>query len=228
LTAASAPITAIFAVGSAIVASGSNPGPAIGVQPGAVGLAHHDTDLGYGRLGDRVIILAPCRMMPCFSTAEPTMKPGTSERNSSGTLNASQSWTNRVALSAESTNSTPPLNIELLPTTPTTSPSAGRSRPSAPGPQRLDLEERALVDDALDVARMSKACRSLAGTSAARSTWPARLGRGGGAASWTAGRTGSADDVERVRSVLQRKCPTPDSAQCTARRPSPRAWSSRR
>ena len=52
------------------------------------------------------------------------MKPGTSARNSSGTLNASQSWTNRVALSAESTNSTPPLNIELLPTTPTTSPSS--------------------------------------------------------------------------------------------------------
>ena len=70
-----------------------------------------------------VIIFAPCRMMPCFSTAEPTMKPGTSDRKSSGTLNASHSCTKRVALSAESTKSTPPLNIELLPTTPTTSPS---------------------------------------------------------------------------------------------------------
>jgi hypothetical protein len=74
-----------------------------------------------------LIILAPCRMMPCFSTALPTMKPGTSERKSNGTLNASHIWTNRVTLSAESTKSTPPLNIELLPTTPTASPS---SRPN--------------------------------------------------------------------------------------------------
>src|SRR5436309_2302660 len=44
-----------------------------------------------------VIILAPCRMMPCFSTTEPTMNPGTSARNSSGTLNASHSCTNRAA-----------------------------------------------------------------------------------------------------------------------------------
>ena len=57
------------------------------------------------------------------------MKPGTSDRNTSGTLNASQSCTNRVALSAESMNSTPPLNIELLPTTPTTSPSS-RPKPT--------------------------------------------------------------------------------------------------
>ena len=67
-----------------------------------------------------VIIFAPCLMMPCRSTAVPTMNPGTSARNSSGTLNASQSWMNRVALSAESTNSTPPLNIGLFATTPVT------------------------------------------------------------------------------------------------------------
>ena len=33
--------------------------------------------------------------MPCFSTALPTMKPGTSWRNTSGTLNASHSHTKR-------------------------------------------------------------------------------------------------------------------------------------
>ena len=54
------------------------------------------------------IIFAPCLMMPCRSTAVPTMKPGTSARNSSGIPNASQVWMNRAALSAESTNSTPP------------------------------------------------------------------------------------------------------------------------
>ncbi len=56
------------------------------------------------------------------------MNPGTSARNSSGTLNASQSWMNRVALSAESTNSTPPLNIGLFATTPMTCPSS-RAKP---------------------------------------------------------------------------------------------------
>ena len=76
-----------------------------------------------------LIILAPCRMMPCRSTAVPTMKPGTSARNSSGTLKASQSWMKRVALSAESTNSTPPLNIGLLATTPIGWPSS-RAKPT--------------------------------------------------------------------------------------------------
>ena len=75
-----------------------------------------------------LIIFAPCRMMPCLSTAVPTMKPGTSARKSSGTLNASHNWMNRVALSAESTNSTPPLNIGLFATTPVTWP-ASRANP---------------------------------------------------------------------------------------------------
>ena len=47
------------------------------------------------------------------------MKPGTSARNTSGTLNASHSQMNRAALSAESTNSTPPLTAGLFATIPT-------------------------------------------------------------------------------------------------------------
>ena len=74
------------------------------------------------------IIFAPCRMMPCRSTAVPTMKPGTSARNSSGIPNASQVWMNRAALSAESTNSTPPLNMGLFAITPMTWPSR-RAKP---------------------------------------------------------------------------------------------------
>ena len=53
-------------------------------------------------------IFAPWRMMPCCSTFVPTMKPGTSCRNSSGMLNASQRFTKRAALSAEFTSRTPP------------------------------------------------------------------------------------------------------------------------
>ncbi len=57
------------------------------------------------------IILAPWRMMPMRSTALPIMNPGTSARNTSGMPKASHSQTKRVALSAESTNSTPPFHL---------------------------------------------------------------------------------------------------------------------
>ena len=76
-----------------------------------------------------VIIFAPCRMIPWRSTALPIMKPGTSARNTSGTLNASQHQMKRAALSAESTNSTPPLRAGLLATTPTERP-AMRAKPT--------------------------------------------------------------------------------------------------
>ena len=46
------------------------------------------------------------------------MKPGTSARNTSGRLKASQHAMNRAALSAESLNSTPPFWLGLLATTP--------------------------------------------------------------------------------------------------------------
>jgi hypothetical protein len=124
-----------------------------------------------------VIILAPCRMMPCFSTALPTMKPGTSERKINGRLNASHSCTNRVALSAESTNSTPPLNIELLPSTPTAWPSS-RANPTV-----ISRAQRAWISkydpsstSAFTYRRMSNACRSLSGTRARRSPAPGPAG----------------------------------------------------
>src|SRR3954464_9945452 len=47
-------------------------------------------------------------MIPAASTFVPTMKPGTSTRNTSGIPKASQSVTKRAALSAESLSSTPP------------------------------------------------------------------------------------------------------------------------
>jgi hypothetical protein len=124
-----------------------------------------------------VIILAPCRMMPCFSTAVPTMNPGTSERNSSGTLNASHSCTKRVALSAESTNSTPPLCSELFATTPMTSPFR-RAKPTVTSRAHSAWISKYEPSSTrpLTKRRMSKAIRSLAGTSAARSTAGASWG----------------------------------------------------
>ena len=64
-------------------------------------------------------ILAPWRMMPCFSTADPTMKPGTSIRNTSGIPNASHSHVKRAALSAEFTSRAPPSTIGWLARMPT-------------------------------------------------------------------------------------------------------------
>ena len=68
------------------------------VEAGAVGLAHDHRDFGTVASATAVIILAPWRMMPCRSTAVPTMNPGTSARNSSGMLNASHSQMNRARL----------------------------------------------------------------------------------------------------------------------------------
>ena len=70
------------------------------------------------------IIFAPWRMIPWRSTAVPIMKPGTSARNSSGRPKALQVQMKRAALSAESTNSTPPLNFGWLATIPTARPSS--------------------------------------------------------------------------------------------------------
>ena len=57
-------------------------------------------------------------MIPCFSTALPTRNPGQSMRNTSGTLNASQSQTKRAALSAAFTSSAPPRTIGWFATMP--------------------------------------------------------------------------------------------------------------
>ena len=67
--------------------------------------------------------------MPSFSTCDPTMKPGTSTRYTSGTLNASHMRMNRAALSAESESSTPPFCIGWFATTPTEFPAA-RANPT--------------------------------------------------------------------------------------------------
>ena len=99
-------------------------------------------------------------------------------------LNASQSCTKCVALSAESTNSTPPLKIELLPTTPTTRPS---SRPRQTSTSRAQPGWISNTDpsssSALAYRRMSKACRSDAGTSARRSPLPGPTGSATGGSS---------------------------------------------
>ena len=86
-------------------------------------------NLGTSALAIAVIILAPCRMMPCRSTAAPTMNPGTSCRKISGTLKASHMVMNRAALSAESTKIAPLRTCGWLATMPTTWPSS-RARPT--------------------------------------------------------------------------------------------------
>ena len=98
------------------------------------------------------------------------MKPGTSARNSSGTLNASQSWMKRVALSAESTNSTPPLNIGLFATTPMACP-ASRAKPTISSRAHSAWISNSESESTIPrtYLRMSNAWRSLTGTSPRRS-----------------------------------------------------------
>ena len=76
-----------------------------------------------------LIIFAPWRMIPWRSTAVPIMKPGTSARNSSGRLNALHSQMKCAALSAMSTNSTPPFCLGWLATMPIARPSR-RAKPT--------------------------------------------------------------------------------------------------
>src|SRR3954451_11526994 len=216
--AASAPITAIMAVGRAMQASGSKPGPAIAYSPAPYALRTMTEIFGTVASDTALIILAPWRMIPSRSTAVPTMKPGTSARKSSGTLNASHNWMKRVALSAESTNNTPPLNIGLLATTPTTLPS---SRPNPTSSSRAHSawisKNEPSSSSALTYLRMSKACRSLTGTSARRSPLPASTGSVTGGSSEKF--DGRYDKYWRTvssasGSSLARKCPTPETEQC--------------
>ena len=73
-------MTAIRAVGSAIVASGPKPGPPMAYSPAPYAL--RTTTHSCGTVADETAetIFAPCRMMPARSTSEPIMKPGTSAR----------------------------------------------------------------------------------------------------------------------------------------------------
>src|SRR6266550_4978033 len=116
-------MTAILADGSAKQASGSKAGPDMAYNPAPYAFRTMTETFGTVASETAVIILAPFRMMPSRSTWVPTMKPGTSARNSNGTLKASQAQMNRAALSAESTNSTPPFWLGLLATMPITEPS---------------------------------------------------------------------------------------------------------
>src|SRR4029453_704655 len=88
-------MTAILAVGNASVASGSKPGPAMAYRPAPYAFRTTTQIFGTVASATALIIFAPCLMIPCFSTAAPTMKPGTSARKRSGTLNASPSWGER-------------------------------------------------------------------------------------------------------------------------------------
>ena len=69
------------------------------------------------------------RTVAVFSASGPTMKPGVSHRNSSGSPNASHSCMNRAALSAPSASIAPPRWAGLLAITPSGRPSSrGRAR----------------------------------------------------------------------------------------------------
>ena len=96
------------------------------------------------------------------------MKPGTSARNRSGTLNASHSQMKRAALSAESTNSTPPRCFGLFATMPTgIAVEPGEPDDQLARPQRLELEERIRRRRA---RRSPCACRTRAAPRRARSS----------------------------------------------------------
>src|SRR3954468_17733635 len=130
-----------------------------------------------------VIILAPCRMMSCRSTSLPIMKPGTSAKYSSGTLNASQSQMNRAALSAESTNSTPPLTAELLATMPTGEPSIRPNPTTSSGANSglISKKESASTSPSM-MSWTSNGTDSSAGTQSSASSTA-----GASAAAWGAG-----------------------------------------
>src|SRR3954469_9529438 len=109
-------------------------------------------------------------MIPAASTFVPTMKPGTSIRNTSGIPKASQRFTKRAALSAESLSRMPPRWRGWEPTTPPGIPpvrAAEVARLGGPAPHRrpshghqagddrarplrFEIEPFAVVDDQLD------------------------------------------------------------------------------
>ena len=124
----------------------------------------------------------------------------------------------RAALSAESTNSTPPLCLGWLATMPTALPvDAREADDQLLGPARVDLQQRALVDERGDQRLACRTACSRRRGSARRSTTvaPARRRRRRGAAapaaaSCRAGRRGSA---------ARRRCPPRRS--CTSWWPQP-------
>ena len=114
------------------------------------------------------------------------MNPGTSARNTSGTLNASHSQMKRAALSAESTNSTPPRCFGLLARIPTGIPSS-RANPtmSSRAHSGFSSKNEPSSTSASSTLCMSYARRSSTGTISAigvrirRAAQPARSTGGG-------------------------------------------------
>ena len=110
------------------------------------------------------------------------MNPGTSARNTSGMLNASQHQMKRAALSAESLNSVPARCAELLATIPTGWPSR-RASPTISSRANSGLTSKKLSRSTMPsiTTCMSNGTRSSAGTVSAVSS------TSGGAGSYTGG-----------------------------------------
>jgi hypothetical protein len=75
------------------------------------------------------------------------MKPGTSCKNTSGMLNASQIWMKRAALSAESTSRMPPRWLGCWPRCPPAAADAREAGDEVARPAGLDVEPLAVIDD---------------------------------------------------------------------------------
>ncbi len=73
------------------------------------------------------------RTAPVVSESGPTMNPGVSQRNRTGTSNASHSWRKRAALSAPGVSIAPPRCDGLFATTPSGRPSMRASAVIMPG-----------------------------------------------------------------------------------------------
>jgi hypothetical protein len=124
-------------------------------------------------------------MIPWRSTCVPIMNPGTSARNRSGTLKALQVQMKRAALSAESTNRTPPFIFGWLATIPIACPSSRANPTTSSLAQRACTSQResASTSDSIR-SLMSNAEFSSGGTTSdtGRSDAGSAGGAGGGAA----------------------------------------------
>ncbi len=148
------------------------------------------------------------------------MKPGTSARYSSGRPYASQSPMKRAALSAESTNSTPPFTFDWLASTPTGRPSM-RANPVriSPAHSRFSSHQELASTRRSRTSRTSKGLFSSFGITDSRSAGsfsggcaairgsasPARIGRE--ESTWRAAAIASA-------SSFASQSPSPDTLQC--------------
>ena len=163
------------------------------------------------------------------------MKPGTSARNSSGRLNALQVQMKRAALSAESTNSTPPLTFGWLATIPIARPSrrayptTSSLRPAGCTSSHEPASQSASISSMMSNGLFWSAGTIVAMAGARRRARPAA--RSGGASRQFDGHVrevalGQVDARPRRRRRGSGRIPRPRCA--SSRRPSPRASPSRR